>query len=309
LGIDSWLLFYKSYFIYGDLDYEHAASLKNYFFGFGKHPRHLTYLEKFTDFRKCTLDVREGVQMCRYGLINLAPECKDILMGPFSNEKTGEKFIPSLYLPKKDQFSKVNLPSNKQENMYDLLSLDISPNSLDAIDITNADQNQQGLTRHQLMVIKVGNFVLPLLCNPKSTKLEANFQSIKTQIRGILEHCEKVILNQISAIESSTQKKVSSMQAIIFNEVNRSVVYYPFSKFSMASVNPAFLQFALSKFLGFLASPMVSDLECHFDGFNLTVSKWNQRTILVYSDDKKLTPKDFSSQLATFRAGLSDIFI
>jgi hypothetical protein len=247
--------------------------------------------------------------MCRYGLINTASETRDVLMGSLSIDKSHEKFVPSVYLKKRELFTQIKTSTAKPDDIYDLLSLDINKPSQSTKDHRDEEIDQEGLTKYHLTVLKVGNFLLPILTKPRNLKFEANFQTVKTQIRSILEHCEKVILNQISLVESSAQKKNTSLQAIIFNEVNKSVVYYPFSKFSLSGLPSAILQFAVAKFTACLISGTVSELECHVDGFNLSLSKWNQRTILVYSDDRKLAPKDFNNQLAAFRASLTDIFI
>lgn len=230
-------------------------------------------------------------------------------MGSLGNDKAHERFIPSVYIKKKDLFSIMKPSQSKPGDIYDLLSLDLNQPLTEDKDPSNEEPQNSGFIKYQLTVLKVGNFLLPVLTSPKNTKLEANFLSVKTQIRSILEHCEKVILNQISLVESSTQKKNSSLQAIIFNEINRSVVYYPFSKFSLSPLPAPILQFAVAKFMDCLGSKAISELECHVDGFNLSLSKWNQRAILVFSDDRKLTPKDFNSQLAAFRSSLTDIFI
>ena len=304
------MLFYKNFYIYGNLDYDDASTLKSYFFGIGRHPNHLTYADKYSDFRKCTLDNREGMQQCRYGLVNLAKETKNVLMGVLGEEKGSEKFMPYVYFPKKECFEIVRSPQKSEEMKFDLLSLEIKPDNEQGKPISEADNNvEDGLVKYKMCLFKVGNFMLPILTKPNNTKIEEQFNTIKNQLKSVLEHCEKMILNQLSLVESSLQKKSNILSSIIYNEVNRSVVYYPFSKFSLANLPAPMIHLATRLFTTGIDQPSITEIECQLDGYHFALTKWNQRTILVIGEDKKMSSKDFHNHLATFRTGLTDIFI
>jgi hypothetical protein len=294
LGIDRWVLFYKTFFIYGDLDYDDALVLKEYLFAFGRHPKHMTFVEKFADFRKCTLDFREGVRMCRYGLVNLAKETRDVLLGDIGDTKGGERFVPVIHLPHRNtalHLPQPHLPPDK----YDFSTEPTPP----------AD----GLDKFDLYMLRVGNFILPLLCKPGSRGVTEQFSQLKSQVKALLEHCERMILNQISLVESAVQKKSTVLSAIIYNEVNRSVIYYPFNKFTLASFSSPLAAQIERHFETAVSQLSVCSLDLFFDGWNVCLTKWNQRTVLVLCEDRKISYKDFLSSLAAFRAGLTDIFL
>ena len=108
IGVDKWALFYKSFFIYSDMDYDHAVLLKEYLFGFGRHPKHLTITDKFTDFRKFILDSKEDNRLCRFGLVNTAKDSKDVLAGELGEGKDKERFVPKVYLPHKEEWISID---------------------------------------------------------------------------------------------------------------------------------------------------------------------------------------------------------
>ena len=304
--VDRWMLFYKSFFIYGDLDYLDVSLVKEYLFGFGRNPHHMSYLDKFTDFRKCHLEADEGMKLCTYGLLNLARETKEVLAGELGEGKDRERFVPHIYLPKRQQFEQVEPPST-QRDYFELLSLDRMEGGLEGGD----SEEQDGLVKYELSLLKFGNFTLVMLNKPGNSTFYKHFNSTKASCRAILEHCERLVLNQLSLVESAAQKKASSVSAMIFNQVNQAVVYYPLGKFNIGVLPAKMVREILDVFDSVASqdSPPHLDVEIYIDGHHAQITRWNQRTMLIYTDDKKLSYKEVISNIAAFKQSLSDIFL
>lgn len=306
--LSSWCLFYRSFFVYGTLEYTNVLLLKDYMFGNPNIPtnRLFSFVDRFTDFRKCTLSANEYTKNCRYGLLNTAKDSKDILLGDIVlNTASSESFIPTLHLPKTKHFQQVQQPGDYLRSPW--AGIEVSEKSAIGQDGT-PDNASAVFDRHDLRIYKVGNFTMCLL-SPSGSQQAASpyFSSVIPGCKQLLEHCERLLLNQMGLLETATQKR-TNLNALIFNESNKSVICYPFNKFSLARLPPVMSRFITkayhnSKLLG------VVEAEIGIDGWQASLMKWNGRSIVLTSEDKKSSYKEFSEKVVAFKQGLQDIFI
>ena len=210
-----------------------------------------------------------------------------------------------IYLPIRNQFEQVKPPSYHSD-FFEHLNFERSETE------TKNDEVEDGLRKYHLSILKVGNFTLTMLTAPSNSTLRSNFQSVRRSVKEILDHCEKLVLNQLSLVESAVQKKSASVSALVFNEVNQAVVYYPFAKFNVGLLPKTLAALLIEKFDVMMkeeARGAVVDLECSADGHFVQMTRWNQRTVIIYTDDKKVAYKEVVANVNSFRQSLSDIFL
>jgi hypothetical protein len=315
------VLFYKNFYIYGDMSYEAALAFKEYLYGAGTNKKHIGFLDKFTDFRKCLLDNREFMQDCTYGVVNLSKDTRDIILGPLADE--GERFVPTVYLPKEFLYESLEKPDSTgiEDSGARVSSTDWTSISLEADPMAGGIEsmqqspghpkmkNAESLDSYSFYMIKVGNYVIPMLCRKSNKCLEDNFASLRANLRVVLENCERLLLNQMTLVESTMAKKNSVINAFVYNTVNKSIVYYPFNKFTVTALPPKLINEFVYSFSEIYESDKLSEKLVYLDGCGIYLYKWNSRILAIFSEDKRNSLKDFELHIKTFKEGLGDIFI
>jgi hypothetical protein len=315
------VLFYKNFYIYGDMSYEEALAFKEYLYGTGTNRKHLNFLEKFTDFRKCMLDNRDFMKECTYGVVNLSKDTRDIVLGPLAEE--ADRFVPTVYLPKKSPYETLEKPSSlgSEANQTRVSETDWTSITLEEDPLADqsdtmlqstsqgAAKKKEGLDSYFFYMIKIGNYLVPMLCRKVNKSLEDNFASLRANLRLILENCERLLLNQMTLVESTMAKKNSVINAFVYNTVNKSIVYYPFNKFTVVGLPPKLISEFVYGFSEIHESEQLAEKLVYLDGCGIYLYKWNSRILAIFSDDKRGTLKDFEANVKTFKDGLGDIFI